>query len=99
MLLLRCSLIRAYTAQPDGLCHVFEGLVEPRDDGLRRARRFVEQVGQVPAELVLAERARYGEVGLAALAVRAEQERRPIALRALDHDEAAENVESVLRHY
>src|SRR4026208_2101449 len=98
MVLLRCSFTRAYTVQPDGLCQVFEGLVEPRNDRLRRARRLVEQVGQVAAELVLAQRARDGEVGLSALAVRAEQERRPIALRALDHDEPAENVESVLRH-
>ena len=54
-------------------------LVEARDDGLRRARRFVEEIGQVLAKLALAERSGHDEVGLAALAVRAEQERRPIA--------------------
>src|SRR5262245_51147631 len=98
MVILRCSFTRAYTAQPDGLCQVFERLVEPRDGGLRRARRLVKQVGQITAELVLAQRARDDEVGFAALAVRSEHKRRPITLRAFDHDEASENVESVLRH-
>ena len=66
----------------------------------------MEQIGQIAAQLVLAERARNQEVGLAALAIGAEQERGPIALGTFDHDKAAEDVagaladlEALLREY
>src|SRR5688572_12660746 len=92
----RDASIRGATRRP--VSGTKKTLVEPRHDGLRRARRLMEQIGQVLAQLALAERRGDDEIGRAALAVRAEQERRPIAWRPLDDDEATENVEAILRH-
>src|SRR5687767_12204410 len=89
---------RAYTAGLTTCVRYSTGSVEPRDDRLRRARRLVKKVGQILTKLAFAERRRHDEVGFAPLAIRAEQERGPVAGGALDHDETAENVESVLRH-
>jgi hypothetical protein len=58
----------------------------------------VKQVGEVLAELLFGEDRGHDEIRLAALAVGPKQVRRPVAGRALDDHELAENVEAVLTH-